>query len=134
MLDGNRPHGRGCRDADGGRSDAVVDRRSLSLRWALASGVLALAVLELLVPSPSWAAPRVANVSIALVDASQTGTVVSGSVAPGSVVRVKVTATVSTGGDRWRSTGLSLNGATATCLDTGDHNNAGTFSEVLGRT
>jgi uncharacterized repeat protein (TIGR01451 family) len=70
-----------------------------------------------------------ASATATLVDAKNHDEVVTGAAAPGSVVDVKVTATLSTG-ERWYSTNYAIGSGSTTCLNTGNHT-GGTPTEYL---
>ncbi len=79
------------------------------------------------------AGPSVTGVAISLVDAKNHDEPVTGSppqTAPGAVVAIKVSATLQSQ-DAWRSTSYAFGGASATCVDTGDHTRIGSYTEYV---
>ena len=82
------------------------------------------------------AGPSVTGVAISLVDAKNHGDPVTGSppqTAPGAFVAIKVSATLQSQ-DAWRSTSYAFGGASATCVDTGDHTRIGSYTEYVTAT
>ena len=78
-------------------------------------------------------ASRASGISVTLVDTTQTSEVVSGSpqsAAPGSVVALKVTATLASG-DTWYSTSWAIGDGKVTCFNTPDHSGSGSATEYV---
>src|SRR5262245_10935263 len=79
------------------------------------------------------ALPTVSGVSASLVDAYRRTEPVTGSpaaAAPGSLVAIKVTATLAQG-NAWRSTSYAFGDGAATCADTADRTTSGTYTEYV---
>ena len=106
------------------------------LRWVAlpaSAGLLATAAL-LWFTAAGLATPTVTDVSATLVDAKNHTTPVTGTppaAAPGSFVAIKVTATLTTEQEDWRSTSYAFGSGSATCVDTDDNTTTSTFTEYV---
>jgi von Willebrand factor type A domain len=100
----------------------------------VAAAIAVVAALGL--TSVGAAGPSITGVTISLVDAKNHDEPVTGSppqTAPGAVVAIKVSATLQAS-ETWRSTSYAFGGASATCVDTGDHTRIGSYTEYVTAT